>query len=438
MSSNEENTPSALLPEGFMIAATPPPQMGASPVPGTVIEDKYRVVRELGRGSVGRVLLARDILLERDVAIKQFLSPLLASEETRERFLVEAQTMAKVRHINVVSIHAFGGSDVGPYFVMEYIDGPSLEEWLEGRGILPVDEALAILTQVCLGVDAIHAVGAVHHDLKPGNILVGPDNRIAVTDLGLARVVSKRGPNAKVTAAFAGTPWYMAPEQVVRTKVDPAHANRIDIYALGVLAFELLTGSPPFRGKSMLEVLQQHVRKPPPRPSEDRRTLSPAFDEPILKALAKNPEDRPPTAKRFIETLKSAREQTQSPLEPRRILVADDDIVFLEFARTVLEEGFPNAKVQCVDEGAAALTVLEDEPVDVAVLDLDMPKLNAIELTAYIQPDVVEKRTHIVVVTAAGGAAEWKVLAQLHADAFLLKPIEPNLLVQTLRQVVGG
>ena len=403
-----------------------------APPSGTIIDGAYRVVSELGQGGTGRVMLAMDQFLDREVALKLFRTPLLLTEASRERFMAEAQTMAKVRHRNVVSIHAYGDSDYGPYFAMEYVPGPSLNQWLDERAPLAVDEALSVLTQLCQGVEAIHTAGAVHRDLKPANVLIGAGHRVAVADLGLSRLVGRRAPTDRLTVETVGTPWYMAPELVLEGRIAVAMAPRIDIYALGVIAFELFTGRRPFNATSVIALLRQHVSKEAPRPSDLRPELPERFDAPILKALSKSPADRHATASELLADLLESR-KTPGPIDRShlRILVADDDQVFLDLAASVLEQSFPEVEILRAADGAEALAAIEHSPPTVAVLDLDMPKYNAIEIVAALNA-VATKRPRLVVVTSAGGAAEWRILSQMATDAFLLKPIRPAQLVETI------
>ena len=193
---------------------------------------------------MGVVMLAWDERLERDVAIK-LITPGQMNALARERFLFEARAMARVRHENVVEIYALGETNGAPFFVMEYVPGTTLANWLDD-GILDdclpaIDESLGYLDQICRGVSAIHASGSVHGDLKPANILLGPTSRVAVADMGLSRVLDADGSSDH---PLAGTPAYIAPE-FAQTNLPPDMVSRGDVYALGVIAYEMLTGEPP-------------------------------------------------------------------------------------------------------------------------------------------------------------------------------------------------
>jgi serine/threonine-protein kinase len=396
-----------------------------------VLDGKYRVVEQLGEGAMGVVLLGRDEALDRDVAIK-FFHPHLAPE-SKALFLAEARAMARIRQDNVVSIHAFGDYHGAPYFVMEYLPGSDLATWLDANVPLSVDEALGVLAQVCAGVQAIHDAGTVHYDLKPENVMVGPSFRLAVTDFGLARLLKKK---ARVTVV-GGSPEYMAPELAGTESVPSDVALRADIYSLGVIAYELLTGDVPFDGSTVWAVIAQHQTAPPRPPSERRQDLPPAFDAPVLSALSKDPTARPASAREFFHALQAVRETFEVPRGATRVLVADDDKSFRDFAQVTLEEGLPGATVTCVADGEQALSSLERGAVDVAVIDLKMPKLNGLELVAALHADPRLRGIRVMIVTAYGGAKDWKILSNLGASAFLLKPIEPSDLADAVRRLLG-
>ena len=410
-------------------------QPGGAPTaaPGSIVGLHYRVVRTLGSGAMGIVILARDEVLERDVALKLIRPELYDDENARERFLSEARAMARVRHPNVVHIYAFGVDRRGPYLVMEYVDGPNLEQWLGSRGGAPtLGQAIGILKQLCAGVSAIHAAGTTHRDLKTSNVLLGEGFRVAVTDLGLARTVT--GPEASSRHA-SGTPAYMAPEIALGEVVVPELRTRADIYSLGVIAYELLTGELPFSGENIPQTLQLHITEAPTPPSR-RANVPSCFDDVVLRALAKEPSQRTESAEALAEELDAAFASVDDT-EPLRFLVADDDAGFRSLISRVLAKAWPGATIEAVADGEAALDAAERRPPSVAVIDLDMPGLNGIELTAAIRALASTKRVPIVVATAVGGPADWRLLTQLGANAFLVKPFDPGQLVHTVEAIVG-
>jgi serine/threonine-protein kinase len=385
---------------------------------------------------MGVVVLAVDERLERDVAIKLIRPAYTRNQSARERFLIEARAMARVRHENVVEIFAFGEFGGTPYFVMEYVPGTNVANWLDD-GILDdrlpsVDEALGYMDQVCRGVAAIHISGAVHGDLKPSNLLIGPSARVAVADMGLSRLFDPTGRLGD--HPMAGTPAYMAPE-FARTDLSRELAQRGDVYALGVIAFEMLTGHQPFDIENTADMLAAHRNSAPPSPSQFRPELTSAFDVPLMHALSFDPGRRTASADAFRRSLLEARESIKSSYNSLRIIVADDDADFRALATEALAYGFPGARIEGAADGEAALAACDREPASLAVIDLDMPGLNGVELTAALR---AHYSMPIVVVTASGGAPDWRLLSALGADGFMVKPIDPFALVALARKAVDA
>jgi serine/threonine protein kinase len=406
------------------------------PEGGVVIGGSYRVVGPLGQGGMGVVVLAVDQQLERDVAIKLIRPAFTRNQSARERFLIEARAMARVRHENVVEIFAFGEFSGTPYFVMEYVPGTNIANWLDDAILddrLPsVDEALGYLDQVCRGVGAIHHAGAVHGDLKPSNLLIGPASRVAVADMGLSRLFDPGGGLGE--HPMAGTPAYMAPE-FARTDLPRELVQRGDVYAIGVIAFEMLTGHQPFEIETTADMLAAHRSASAPPPSQYRPELTSAFDAPLMQALHFDPFRRTATPAAFRRALLEARESLKLSYNALRIIVADDDSDFRALAEEALAFGFPGARIETVPDGDAALAAIDREPASLAVIDLDMPGMNGVELTAALRANY---SLPIVVVTASGGAPDWHLLSSLGADGFLVKPIDPFALVALARKAVDA
>ncbi|HYO98008.1 MAG TPA: protein kinase [Polyangiaceae bacterium] len=407
------------------------PSSGSTlPGPGDVIGGTYRILGELGRGAMGVVFLALDERLERKVAIKLIRQDLL-HPGFKERFMQEARAMARVNHPNVLYIHAFGEHAAVPYFVMELVEGKTLEAWLEeNAGPTDLDVALQILNEVCHGVSAIHAAGTVHRDIKPSNILLDWGLRSRIADFGVSTLYHTGGtaPNEVV-----GTPAYMAPEVAFAVGANATASPRADVYSLGCVAYELLTGRLPFEVEGELAWMVHHATMPVPPPSTFRADLPHIFDQVLLKALAKKPEDRTPTVEMFRRSLMEAREES---LEPERILVAEDDDDFRELLSIKLRLEFPDADIQCVANGRAALEALEAQPASVAILDLQMPGLDGLALTAQLRAREKSATMPIIVLTASGGPEEWKQLASLGADRFMVKPVNLDDVMTLIRHAV--
>ncbi len=383
---------------------------------------------------MGVVVLAHDEVLQRDVAIKLVRPELLDSADLRDRFLSEARAMARVSHPGVLQIHAFGELDGAPYFVMELVEGQTVEHWLESRapGTMPdIDLALRILDETCRGVEAIHAASTVHRDLKPSNLLLDAGMHVRVADLGLANVLRGTSTGRK---DIVGTPAYMAPEVALQKDLPPELAPRADVYSLGCIAYELLTGKPPFEATGTLALMLKHTMETARPPSELRPELPPEFDGAILRALAKDPAERTPTADALRRDLIAARDRTS---EPVRILVAEDDSDFRDALELTLSKEFPYAMIECVGDGRAALEAFDRRRHSVAILDLRMPHIDGMELTGLLRARDTAVATPIIVLTASGGPPEWKRLQAMGADGFLVKPVDLRDVVTLVRRALS-
>jgi len=335
--------------------------------------------------------------------------------------------MALVNHPNVLAIHSFGEHGSIPYFVMELVDGQTVDSWLSrSDGRADLDEALAILNDVCQGVSAIHAAGTVHCDLKPSNVLLDHELRVRVADLGFAAPYVAGG----VTKVIAGTPEYMAPELAFESNLPASKSS--DIYALGCMAYEMLTGNLPFEGQTALAIMVQHLTEVPVLPSQRRPGLPLAFDDVLLKALEKRPQDRFASADLFRRALKEAR---ASSVEPVRILVAEDDPDFRDLLALKLSMEFPDADIVCVENGRDLVDAFDQATASVVMIDLQMPILDGVAVTALLRSRP-EAQNVPIVMTASGGPQEWKLLSSLGADRFLVKPVNLDDVMATLRSAV--
>jgi serine/threonine-protein kinase len=405
--------------------------------PGHVVDRTYRIERTLGVGGMGVVALAHDERLDRRVAIKFIKPDLFALPEMRTFFDNEARAMARVSHPNVVHVYAFGDHGSVPYFVMEYVEGRTVENWLRasaGQGMPDLSEAIRILDQACLGVEAIHASSTVHRDIKPSNLLLEASGRVRVGDLGVARILE----STETANVVVGSALYMAPEAALAEEGADLAARR-DIYALGCLAYELFTGRPPFLGQTDLNVLSQHVLQEPAPPSSHRPDLPLGYDDIVLRAIAKDPIRRYASVGAFRAALLAEHEGTR---EPERILVADDDPDWRAIIVSSLTSRFPHALIDQVSDGEEALSAFESQPYSVVLVDLEMPGIDGAKLTLLLRSIDESLRAPIIVLTAAGGPREWQRLSALGADAFLVKPVNADdvelVIRRTLRSRHGG
>jgi serine/threonine protein kinase len=256
------------------------------------INDRYRISKKIGSGGMGEVYLARDGQLDREVAIKVLPPGTLADESARKLFRKEALALSRLNHPNIAIIHDFGRQNDVDFLVMEYIPGITLSDKI-AAGPLTEKEIARLGTQLAQGLVAAHEHGVIHRDLKPGNVRVTPDGRLKVLDFGLAKALSPGSSNSSTESSThlhgaAGTLPYMAPEQLQEGNVDA----RSDIYAAGMVLYEMATGRRPFEFKSAASLISEILHSPPPPPGRLRLTISPRLEEIILKCLEKEPENR--------------------------------------------------------------------------------------------------------------------------------------------------
>jgi serine/threonine-protein kinase len=266
----------------------------------TVLADKYRIESEIGAGGMATVYLAHDIKHNRKVALK-VLRPELATALGPERFIREIEIAARLHHPHILPLYDSGQAGDLLYYVMPYVEGQSLRERVAQSGELPIAEAVRILREVVDALAKAHAQGVVHRDIKPENVMLS-DRHALVTDFGVAKAVSEATGHQQLTTAglALGTPAYMAPEQAA---ADPHVDHRADIYALGALAYELLTGRPPFTGSTPQAVLSSHVTRAPEPVTDHREAVPPALAQLVMRCLEKKPADRWQTAEELLQQL---------------------------------------------------------------------------------------------------------------------------------------
>lgn len=296
-------------------ASVSPQASGA--LAGRSLDQRYYLESRLGAGGMGTVYRARRLLIGDTVAVKVLHPELMADSTAIERFRREAQTAARLKHPNLVTVYDFGVSKDGlAYFVMELVEGESLGCLIEQQGILPEATAAEILRQVCAAMDEAHRQGVVHRDIKPDNILVQmtPDEiHVKVLDFGIAAVRDINASKLTRTGGIVGTVYYMSPEQCLGEKLD----GRSDIYGLGVVLFEMLTGVLPFNSPTPTAVVVQQVTQAPPRLRTLNANISPAVEAVVLHALEKQREARPQTAGDLARELIAAVNGTSAaPIRP--------------------------------------------------------------------------------------------------------------------------
>jgi serine/threonine-protein kinase len=277
---------------------------------GQLLDGRYRVTSSIAHGGMATVYLGLDTRLDRTVAIKIMHAELAADEDFVARFIREARLVAQLSHPNVVAVYDQGSDGRNLYLAMEYVHGRTLRQLLNEQHRLSPRDSLDIIESVLAGLAAAHQAGLVHRDVKPENVLIAADGRVKVADFGLARSMS--GTNHTKTGILMGTVAYLAPEQVTETASD----TRSDVYAVGVMLFELLTGRQPHTGESALAVAYKHVNETIPAPSVVEPGLPQALDALVALATSRDPDLRPADADQFLQAVRAVRQGMPIPWPP--------------------------------------------------------------------------------------------------------------------------
>ena len=280
---------------------------------GRLLDGRYQVGPRLARGGMATVYRALDTRLERPVAIKVMQPGLAADPEFVSRFIREARSAARLSHPNIVAVYDQGTDGDTTFLAMEFVDGVTLRDVLRQRGALPPDDALQIMEQILAALAAAHRGGIIHRDIKPENVLLTTDGRVKVADFGLARAISGTSTVSTLTGSvIIGTVAYLSPELVERGVADA----RSDVYAAGIVLFEMLTGRKPYVGESPLQVAFRHVHEVVPAPSTLVPSLSSEVDTLVGRATARNPDDRPHDASELLDAVTRVREGRPLLLTP--------------------------------------------------------------------------------------------------------------------------
>ena len=262
---------------------------------------RYEILTEIARGGMATVYHAHDPRFERDVAIKVLPQALLHDPQFRTRFEREAKVIARLEHPAIVPVYDFGEEDGQPYIIMRFMSGGDLSEMI-ARGPMSLDETAKIISRLAPALDAAHALDIIHRDIKPGNVLFDRYSNAYLSDFGIARIISEDQAATITGGAIIGTPAYMSPEQVQGMKTI---SGRTDIYALGILIYQMLTGERPYQADSTAQLMMMHILEPVPKILEKRPDLAPILDDVIAKAIAKEPEARFASVSELSEALES-------------------------------------------------------------------------------------------------------------------------------------
>lgn len=267
---------------------------------GALLNNRYQLLENIGSGGMADVLRARDLMLDRYVAIKVLRQVYSSSANFQEQFRQEARAAANLSHPNIVTVHDFGLTDNVLFIVMEYVPGRDMKSILRQRGRFSIEETISLMVQACAGIGYAHRAGLVHCDVKPHNMLVTPDKRLKVTDFGIARALATITPGTRTDMVW-GSPQYFSPEQAAGEVPSPAS----DVYSLGVVLYELLTGTPPFTASTADEMARLHITARPLPISEYIPDIPAPLEEIVRKVLSKEPSARYRTADQLGRVLQT-------------------------------------------------------------------------------------------------------------------------------------
>jgi serine/threonine-protein kinase len=386
-----------------------------------VLNETYEIRTILGEGGMGQVFEAYDRALDRRVAIKANW-PHLHAPPLRK----EAQALAAFRSPSLVTIHTMGVHRGIEYLVMERVYGVTLGQHIDNRieagGEFGIDEVLDLLIPVAEGLAVVHRAGIAHRDLKPSNVMLSVGQRVVLMDFGLVLPEFDMPEQEHI----AGSPHYIAPE-VILNEVRAGKGNLVDLYAFGVTAYELLAIQPPYVADGPSEILDAHVRAPVPDVRDARNDVPAALATLIQELLSKAPASRPQSADEVIWALKAIRGGTQQ--SPQRsvaersfhVLIVEDDADMQRVLTFYVKKAVPDAIVRVAENGEAALESVRNRAPDLMLLDLQMPRMNGIEVCMYLRGAQLAPDCTVVSVSAGAQQSDMQLLHELGVRHFVRK-----------------
>jgi serine/threonine protein kinase len=376
---------------------------------GEIVADVYEIRGPLGAGAMGEVYDAHDRALNRRVALK------VERPNIEPDYLVrEGRALAAIRHPGVVTVYTIGQHRGAAFLVLERVYGLSLDRMIDERRargeLLPIGEVLDLLVAIADTLSIVHGAGLAHRDVKPGNIMLAPGGRVVLMDFGLVLPHADRAGHRTA----AGSLQYMGPEAFKREVVE-GEAALLDVYSLGVLAYELLCGITPFDGADARELYRAKVRVPVPHVARRRSEVPRSVDELVAQLIAPNPQDRPQGAEAVLWQLRSLRARLGAGEEVHRfsVLIVDDDADTRRALALYVRAAAPDAEIETTGEGRQAVRSARRRVPDLLLVDLDLPDINGIEVCMLLRGMQLGDACQIVSVSGRATRADVELLQQL-------------------------
>jgi serine/threonine-protein kinase len=390
-------------------AGSRPGESGPIFAAGEIVAGVYEVRTLLGAGGMGEVYEAHDRTLNRRVAIK-----VVRPTVDPDYLLREGRALAAIHHPGIVSVHSMGKHRGIPFLVLERVRGLSLDRLLDERNArgerYPVPEAVDMLVAIADTLAVVHKAGLAHRDVKPGNVMLAPGGRVVLMDFGLVLPQVDRDGHRNI----AGSLQYMPPEALTGAMAEGT-ASLGDVYALGVLAYELLTGHDAFDAETPTEMYRVKTRRPVPRPAQRRADIPRALDELVVQLMAPEPHDRPQGAEAALWQLRALRTRLGSGEQPRpfTVLVVDDDPDMRNALGLCVRSAVPDADIEEAADGRQAVRSVRRRVPDLCLLDMDLPDMNGLEVCMLLRGMRLGDACMIVSVSGRATRADVELLQQL-------------------------
>ncbi len=402
--------------------------------PGQIVADSYEIRALLGAGAMGEVYDAHDRALNRRVALK-VERPGVAPD-----YLVrEGRALAAIRHPGVVTVHTVGRHGGVAFLVLERVYGLSLDRMIEdrrGRGErFAIAEALDLLVAIADALSVVHGAGLVHRDVKPGNVMLAPGGRVVLMDFGLVLPHADRAGHRTA----AGSLQYMGPEALTGDIVEGA-ASLLDVYAVGVLAYELLCGIAPFDGADARDLYRAKMRKPVPSVAWLRPDVPPALDDLVAQLIAPDPQERPQGAEAVLWQLRALRTRVSAAPEARpfSVLIVDDDEDMRRMLALYVRAAAAGAEIEATGEGRQAIRAVRRRVPDLLLVDLDLPDINGIEVCMLLRGMRLGDGCLIVSVSSRATQADVELLHQLGVRSLQKGPELVTQLAEIVERIRPG